>query len=1207
MRTIIIFNACVRFTMKIISALGRSLIIPGFKMRFLMKLFVSSIKFIAFTVICTGLSIDVFSQWSPGDFTRPIQILPPSPNAASLGKYGGVDVGLSSGVANFVIPIGNYTSRDIKVPISLNYTSSGFKVDEIASRVGTGWALNAGGVITRTAYGAIDERTERIYPPNGPTTWELFNYMNQLLSYDPTVSGTGPFDAQPDIFNFNFDGHTGQFILDTTRNSSGQYTWQPLLLTHSSLKIERIVVPGGYDFKVTTGNGVQYFFGGSGREYTNSYSEGASHGCGSPYDADVPTAWYLEKIINPNKDSVFFSYLPLSFDYQTNISQSIQIYTGNYQDAACWLAPRVSRPVLNDYTCVTRFTTEGVLLDEINSSAGGKVKFNYIDRGDYDDKLLSSIAFYQPGYLSPHKVFNFQYQHANAAGGYANSYATQMQRPFLTEFIEKGRDGLLTKKHSFLYNDMSSLPPRLSFAQDHWGYFNGKNNYTLIPVPRDPYVKQWLPAATANREPDPNYSSKGLLASISYPTGGKDSIIYEGNQAYAYTTTIPAPTDVSISTGPSYVSGTPLYSDPFVVSFRQQVSISGSCSGQYDPEMERLHISVEDANSNAVYTNTVEQNSTIQETTLLDPGTYRIVITTFQEASGGVTLNYIPGSPSSQFMNVNTGGVRVAKVISTDNVSNTPSIKTYRYSKLTTPEISSGAPPSQLTYEKATKMYAACECAGVLELQLFETYYIMYSNSLLSLYAYSSGPTTYASVVESFGENFENGGIEHEFIVSPNIGASVVNGENVMGMAPSSNNLENGKERYRHVFKKVGTNFVSVKKIFTHYREDPRINQTINAYFGYKKYDFTCQPNPSVPLPSYYSEAFDLLLYGISRKWIYIDTVRTLTYDNDGSNYIEQTEVAEYNNINHALPTQLSQLRSDGKINITKNYYPDDITLTGQEETARQALVAQHNLSPLLKQQILVEDSPVETTKTSYGMYDGDLVLPEGFWYQMGNKPMEKRVEFLNYNSYGKLTAQSKSGDAEQAYLWDYNSLYPVAQVMNATVSDIAYTSFEADGKGNWIFAGSSVDAPDGYTSTGRKCYLLASNNSLTKSDLDPLRTYVISYWYKNGSSITITGGTITENQTHPGHNEWILSVSKVTGTTSITVSGTGFLDEVRLHPVNAQMTTYTYDPLIGITSVTDSNQVTVYYEYDDFDRLYLIKDNKGNVVKRVEYNYQVK
>jgi YD repeat-containing protein len=54
----------------------------------------------------------------------------------------------------------------------------------------------------------------------------------------------------------------------------------------------------------------------------------------------------------------------------------------------------------------------------------------------------------------------------------------------------------------------------------------------------------------------------------------------------------------------------------------------------------------------------------------------------------------------------------------------------------------------------------------------------------------------------------------------------------------------------------------------------------------------------------------------------------------------------------------------------------------------------------------------------------------------------------------------------------------------------------------------------------------------------------------------------------------------------------------------NCLVTTYTYQPLVGITSSTDARGVTTYYEYDGFGRLKLIKDQNGNIIKKYEYKY---
>uniref|UniRef100_UPI000552AF22 RHS repeat domain-containing protein n=1 Tax=Aquimarina pacifica TaxID=1296415 RepID=UPI000552AF22 len=55
----------------------------------------------------------------------------------------------------------------------------------------------------------------------------------------------------------------------------------------------------------------------------------------------------------------------------------------------------------------------------------------------------------------------------------------------------------------------------------------------------------------------------------------------------------------------------------------------------------------------------------------------------------------------------------------------------------------------------------------------------------------------------------------------------------------------------------------------------------------------------------------------------------------------------------------------------------------------------------------------------------------------------------------------------------------------------------------------------------------------------------------------------------------------------------------------DSQITTYTYDPLLGVTSITDPRGKTVYYEYDDFQRLKTVKDTEGNLLSTNEYNYK--
>jgi hypothetical protein len=102
-------------------------------------------------------------------------VLPPSPNAASLGKFLETPVSNFTGIPKINIPIYEIKEGDIKLPVLLSYHSGGIKVDEVASSEGLGWSLVAGGSITRSTRGLPDDQS-RI------NTVQLNKYLNNQMT-----------------------------------------------------------------------------------------------------------------------------------------------------------------------------------------------------------------------------------------------------------------------------------------------------------------------------------------------------------------------------------------------------------------------------------------------------------------------------------------------------------------------------------------------------------------------------------------------------------------------------------------------------------------------------------------------------------------------------------------------------------------------------------------------------------------------------------------------------------------------------------------------------------------------------------------------------------------------------------------------------------------------------------------------------------------
>ena len=64
-------------------------------------------------------------------------------------------------------------------------------------------------------------------------------------------------------------------------------------------------------------------------------------------------------------------------------------------------------------------------------------------------------------------------------------------------------------------------------------------------------------------------------------------------------------------------------------------------------------------------------------------------------------------------------------------------------------------------------------------------------------------------------------------------------------------------------------------------------------------------------------------------------------------------------------------------------------------------------------------------------------------------------------------------------------------------------------------------------------------------------------------------------------------------------------LNQFRTALQDAFVSTYTYDPLVGVTSITDVKGMTSYFEYDSFGRLKFVKDKDLNVLQKYCYNYK--
>jgi len=332
-----------------------------------------------------------------------------------------------------------------------------------------------------------------------------------------------------------------------------------------------------------------------------------------------------------------------------------------------------------------------------------------------------------------------------------------------------------------------------------------------------------------------------------------------------------------------------------------------------------------------------------------------------------------------------------------------------------------------------------------------------------------------------------------------------------------------------------------------------------------------------------------------------IQTVET-NYDQlDPAKYVQTWTHYYYDNFSNQQVTRVYTVNSlRDTIKIYKKY-PHDFSGTAPYST----MISLNDINKVVQEQKFSNNTSLTLQTNYYQNMSYGNYLPDSISYQVAANPVETRAYFNKYDARGNILEMQKAADAKQSFIWDYKNLYPIAQVMNAAQNQIAYTSFEADGNGNWSFSDPSR-SPEAIT--GKQSFVLNANNSIGYFFADASTNYIISYWSKDGQ-VTLGGVTVVSTNTGLTKNGWTYYEHIVTPTTggsvTLTASSAKTIDELRLYPVTALMTSFTHAPLVGITSKCSENSTITYFNYDSFNRLRYIRDADGNIVKTIEYNYQ--
>jgi len=1086
-----------------------------------------------------------------------------SPDAAMLARFGDIPIGHYTGTTNISVPLYTISEAGLDIPVVLTYHSSGIKVEDESGWVGLGWSLEPAGSITQSVNGKEDD-LDYLHQRDGYDFLKdgmlLGSYSEKLTdNTQDALRFARVGEGQPDYYYCSFPGFSGKFYIN---KENGE-----VVFVNKTVPIT--VLRTGLGWLVTTMEGNKFHF---------TVRETVASPTITEY---VGYSWKLSKIQLHTGREINFGYS--DGYYQSNaFSQT-------------WHDPYPSGLGSGSTESTTLPSYHQVKYLSSISSGNLKAEFLLEDRddlfyatdndgisgnGSLSTKRLKTLVIKDSYNNTNIKSFDFNYgyfAYSQVGGSYLNVGPGDMdkvgKRLKLMSIRENGYTnvGALQTGPSYVfeYEESILLPLKTSFARDFWGYYNGKNNTSLLPdlsyyrfsgFPEYQSIPLYVLNSyghAANRSANASVIKAGILKRIQYPTGGHSIFNYEPNSfsnfnypdveqitqltttgavedknntndIYSKQFTIPnsltAHFTASINRGPNM-------SRTFEEMLPSTVTLTRIGSGGSNITPIKTWQMLDDLAHRTDFASDGVYTWNLDIDLVYVPNTYYVLIANLPNGLGAQNTSTNSASVSASYsfaaMANTTAKLSFGAGLRTQSIQHFTSegnVATQKYFDYTKDGITSGLLMSPLKhfYSKQMHFSRLYEVPGnqqnpqgsVYAENTTQDIWFVSSNSYVPFSDAASGNMVgYGSVQETdHGDGTTNGSRRLHFHNAQS---------NTKINNPEIADQRNGLLLREDLLKLSGD---TVRKTLYSY-----IEKEAKFFRGFKIFDNFVGSDPPQPGDPGYGHTFypsgkrySINSYPNNAQWFVMD--RKINFDHFTTGIVKSQEDFTYNSLGQTIV--LSKANSKGQLETINHKYPVDVS--GSPTGVEQQMRDQFLFNSVLETHTTVAGVETSRVKNNYQHFSGSPVTLLSTETSFGGGPFKEEVRYTSYGDFKQPTSILRNG-LKSVLIWSYNSLYPIAKIDNAELSTIAGILGEQ----------TLID--------------FMRNSSPSASTI-------------NSFIAPLRSSTLLKD---------------------------------------AHITTYVYQPWIGVSMQTDPKGMSTSYTYDSFGRLEYVKDYNGHIVKAYQYHYK--